>query len=104
MCDIIRCPLCEKNYEGMNRYPNAVCNDCINLYNTYDKNGNNIKFANIDECGGVRSITTIGNTEIEGNECQCFINGNECTVEDSRFGGIVISCIKITPPNKRQKR
>ena len=102
MCDIIRCLICMRDYKGMFRYPNAVCNDCINIYGLFVKNGNKIIFGNIDEHGGVKSITTIGDTQIEGNETQCFINGNECCVEEAKFGGIVIS--PIPNQNKRHKK
>jgi hypothetical protein len=91
MGDIIKCSICNIFHNGSIRYPNAVCYECIYNYTLYDKNGNKINFYNIDESGGVKSVTIIGDTKIEGNETICFINGNQCSVEEGRFGGIVIT-------------
>lgn len=101
MYDIMRCSICMRNYNGFIRYANVICCDCKNNYGSFDKNGNKIEFNNINECGVVKSITTVGNTEIECNKTLSFINGNKCYVDEGRFCRIFIS--HIPNQNKRQK-
>ena len=84
------------------RYNKAVCTDCITNNDVVDVNDNKITFGNIDEHGGFISYTTLKNgEEIVGKEHTCYINGYECYADETRFGGIVISCFMNT--NKRQK-
>jgi hypothetical protein len=91
------CPICKNLHESLPRYNKAVCFDCLNNFVICDVNGNVIKFENIDDAGGIKSITTLQNgNEIIGNEEFCYINGHKCNVDESRFGGIVISCFVNT--------
>ena len=78
------CPICEKNMLSFERYPKMICNQCIEL--AVNKNGDSIKFYNIDHTGGFMSIVK----DIKGEEKECYINNIKCHAGEARFGGIVV--------------
>ena len=78
------CPICEKNMLAFERYPKMICNECIEL--TVNKNGESIKFYNVDITGGFISIVN----DIKGEEHECYINNLKCYADEARFGGIVV--------------
>jgi len=78
------CPICEKNMLHFERYPNMICHGCVEL--AVNKNGESIKFYNIDHTGGFMSIVN----DIKGEEHECFINNRKCRADEARFGGIVV--------------
>lgn len=78
------CPICDKNMLYFERYPNMICNECVEL--AVNKNGDSIKFYNIEPTGGFMSIVN----EIKGEEHECYINNRKCYADEARFGGIVV--------------
>ena len=78
------CPVCNKNMLHFERYPNMICNECVEL--TVNKNNESIKFYNIDHTGGFISIVN----DIKGEEHECYINNHKCYADEARFGGIVV--------------
>ena len=83
-----KCPICEKNMLSFERYPDMICNQCVEL--AVNKNGDSIKFYNIDPSGGFMSIVN----NIKGKEHECYINNQKCLANESRFGGIVVELSK----------
>lgn len=83
-----KCPICEKNMLAFERYPNMICSECVEL--AVNKNGDSIKFYNIDPTGGFMSIVN----NIKGEEHECYINNRKCRANESRFGGIVVELSK----------
>ena len=89
-----QCPLCKEKVYTMNRYPNYICNTCIDTHGPKTMDGKKIEFGNIDVWGGFKS-------EIEGEistQHICYINKVKCYADEARFGGIVIQpcLIKLT--------
>ena len=78
------CPICDKNMMYLERYPKMICHECIEL--TVNKNGESIKFYNIDHTGGFMSIVD----DVKGEEHECYINNIKCRADEARFGGIVV--------------
>ena len=82
------CPICKNSVPVMERYPNYVCNTCIDT-GTFTKTGKPISFRNRSVFGGFESV-------IDGNVGvvhECMIQGIPCYVDEARFGGIVIQTI-----------
>ena len=85
--DFQSCPICFNRTEYSTRYPKHICNDCFNRCT--DENGTPVEFFNTDMLGtGVQG--KIKNSERDYNENFCFIDKIKCTVDENRFGGIVI--------------
>ena len=113
MSDIIECPICTKGYQGLLRYPNAVCNECLSLYPIYDRYGNIIEFSNniyaFTETakticlGNIISYVTINAQKIKSDDTTCFINDIHCEAEEGRFGGIIINVIENRNKRRRNK-
>ena len=82
------CPICDKNMLSFERYPNMICDECVEL--AVNKNGDSIKFYNIDHTGGFISIVN----DIKGEEHECYINNHKCHANEARFGGIVVELSK----------
>lgn len=78
------CPICDKNMFTFERYPKMICNECIEL--AVNKNGESIKFYNVDITGGFISMVN----DVKGEEHECFINNIKCRADEARFGGIVV--------------
>ena len=78
------CPVCNKNMLHFERYPNMICNECVEI--TVNKNNESIKFYNIDHTGGFISIVN----DIKGKEHECYVNNHKCYADEARFGGIVV--------------
>jgi hypothetical protein len=83
-----KCPICKQNVYKMERYPNYVCNKCIEEYKTYTEEGKKITFHNTSIYGGFESYVE-GDTQ-PSEYHTCFINGVKCYASETRFGGIVI--------------
>ena len=45
------CPICDKNMIYLERYPKMICLECVEL--AVNKNGDSIKFYNVDITGGL---------------------------------------------------
>ena len=83
-----QCPICKSKVNSFPRYPNYVCNDCIDKYDTLTWNGYPIKFSNEGFFGGF--VSQVMGESTTGNVHKCYINGIECWADEARFGGIVI--------------
>ena len=103
MSDIIECPICTKGYQGLLRYPNAVCNECLSLYHIYDRYGNIIEFSNNWSGNNIISYVTINGQKIKSDDTTCFINDIHCEAEEGRFGGIIINVIENRNKRRRNK-
>ena len=82
-----QCPICDEAVTPVSRYPNYVCEDCVDK--AVDSEGRPVIF---------------GNTSLLGHGCQgeyrdtgedydsnlCFIEGIKCKAEEAYFGGIVV--------------
>lgn len=83
------CPLCAASVDLCQRYPNYVCDGCIDTHGVVTEDNKKITFANIDYTGGFKSKIE-GDIEF-GNVHACYINSHKCYADEARFGGIVIS-------------
>lgn len=79
------CPTCNQLRITTERYPNRICNSCINKCRT--ENNEKIKFFNIDYAGGFVSVVN----NKQGKIHDCYVNKIKCYAGEARFGGIVIS-------------
>ena len=95
MSQLSVCQICTETHSVQQRYPNAVCNNCIYRRNNtlYDSDGNVVTFSNIDEFGGFVSIHRVNNIDVKRSDHVCYINGKKCYADEARFGGIVIQCL-----------
>ena len=87
--DKYQCPICKIKLESMSRYPNYICNTCMDK--ATDKNGRKLTFCNIDFSGGFIARYTESN-EIYNSHI-CYIDGIQYYADEARFGGIVIEKI-----------
>ena len=78
------CPICDKNMMYVERYPNMICHECVEI--AVNENGESIKFYNIDHTGGFMSVVN----DVKGEEHECYINNIKCHADEARFGGIVV--------------
>ena len=91
------CKMCNVVYKYlMARYPNMICNNCLNNNTILDSMGNIVSFNNLGFSGGFESVHIINNISVTKNEHDCYINNIKCYADESRFGGIVI---QIVPDN-----
>ncbi|MEV6562838.1 hypothetical protein AB0M22_44470 [Nocardia sp. NPDC051756] len=90
------CPHCASPTIYTERYPRAVCDDCLSR--TTDRAGRQITGYNTSFSGGMIAYTdTIDRSDSPGEECvevtrtgMCFIDGHPATMQEARFGGIVV--------------
>lgn len=86
------CPLCQTSVMmHADRYPNAICNDCITY--AVDSKGNRVVYKNGMSGFGFESHHFSSRTnkiKYIKNDPVCFIQNRECIAEESRFGGIVV--------------
>ena len=81
------CPICKEPVEWVTRYPDYVCENCINR--ATDANGRAITFQN-DNPLGFGVIAKYQDSEECCESEHCVIDGVECKANEVRFGGIVI--------------
>lgn len=86
---ISNCPICNEEIEFQSRYPNRICENCINCLT--DLNGKSVEFHNTDIWGGIQGIYSA--TGHIYSETICYFNGIECKAEEGRFGGIIFQVI-----------
>lgn len=94
------CPSCGCPGIYSQRYPRAVCDQC--LHRTTDRTGRRITGFNTHMSGGMIAYytDTLGHSDDPGSakeECvevtrtgACLVDGRAATMEDARFGGIVV--------------
>ena len=82
------CPICSQLRYTMERYPNSVCDKCCCSGIFADPSQTTtIRFGNTDFSGGFQSVVN----GVVGNQHICYIKGHQCSADEARFGGIVIS-------------
>ncbi|MFC9439779.1 hypothetical protein [Nocardia sp. NPDC057030] len=91
------CPHCAQPAAHTDRYPRAVCDDCVNR--TTDRAGLRITGYNTSLSGGMIAYytDTIEHTDNPDEECAevtrtgiCFIDGHPATMQEARLGGIIV--------------
>lgn len=80
------CPICKKNHQTLRRYKDAVCQTCLDVYGTKNKEGLSKEFLNRDAFGGIICFCE----EVATNDLTCYVNKIKCYGEEARFGGVVI--------------
>ena len=95
------CPICKSDVEVLSyKYMNIVCKDCVEQYEKYGVNGNQIEFTT--DKNGFRSLTKLDREQIEiGKNNTCYINGLLCIAEEGPYCGIIFMC--YDNPNKRKR-
>ena len=88
---IQNCPICKTIVSYSSRYPDAICEKCVNL--ALDSENCPVQFSNIDGSGGFISYHKVGELEVKRSDHKCWINGIECVASEARFGGIVVQPI-----------
>lgn len=104
------CPRCERPTIYAERYPRAVCDQCLNR--TTDNAGRRVTGFNTDFSGGM--IAYYADTLDSGSqreECvevtrtgTCFIDGHTATMREGRFGGIVVELAAGGKTRRRWRR
>lgn len=80
------CPICSTPVPHWIRYPTAVCGNCFDK--ACDAQGRKLSFYNVSMSGGF--IAVVDETQEEGEDHVCYIEGVKCWADEARFGGIVI--------------
>ena len=81
------CPICDESVTPMSRYPNYVCEDCVEK--AVDSEGRAVLFTNTSLLGtGCKG--KYRETGEAYDSTICFIEGIKCKAEEARFGGIVV--------------
>jgi hypothetical protein len=80
------CPLCTAPVRHWERYPRAICEQCVGK--ACDSQGQQLSFRNIDISGGFEA--SVADTQEQYPGHVCFIEGVECWADEARFCGIVI--------------
>ncbi|PXX61584.1 hypothetical protein DFR70_108142 [Nocardia tenerifensis] len=103
------CPHCTSPTIYQERYPRAVCEDCLNR--TTDHAGRRVTGFNTHLSGGMIAYYTDTLEHSDGSrheECVevtqtgvCFIDGHPATMAEARFGGIVVQLAPTDKPRQR---
>ena len=95
-----QCPICLEDVMPMRRYPDYVCEVCVERKTTLD--GQRVEFYNKSISGGLiafRFNTETGKFDIEDTQLAqdpvVLIGGVRCYAAEAHFGGIVIRKEKI---------
>ncbi|MBD2036969.1 hypothetical protein H6F76_18335 [Leptolyngbya sp. FACHB-321] len=80
------CPLCSTLIAHQERYPRAVCQNCVGK--ACDEQGRQLNFVNLSMSGGYGAV--VAETGADYPSHLCYINGVKCWADEARFGGIVI--------------
>ena len=90
--DTQKCGLtcCNKDSDAWARYPTLVCLSCRQESPPVDSDGNSIDFFNEGPWGGFISVTEVDGERVKGKNHVCFVKGERCYADETRFGGIVI--------------
>jgi hypothetical protein len=81
-----KCPICGGKVVFQERYPNALCANC--MASAVDKDERHLNFYNTHISGGLAGEYI--DTEEPYFEDHCFVNGIRCLVEERYLGGIVM--------------
>ncbi|WP_459547887.1 hypothetical protein [Nocardia sp. X0981] len=105
------CPRCERPAVFQERYPRAVCDHCLSR--TTDRTGRRITGFNTHLSGGMIAYYTDTLEDPDGSgsqreECvevtrtgMCFVAGQPATMQEARFGGIVVQMASGHRPRRR---
>jgi hypothetical protein len=85
------CPICGVDLLAISRYPRYVCKACAAL--AKDAAGRPLGFGNIDISGGCEGAYVDTGEAYDANVC--YVAGRRCSVEEARFGGIVIQALDV---------
>lgn len=92
------CPVCGTPTPHEDRYPRSVCADC--RQRTADRDGRLVVGHSEGLSGGLivfyAESPSGPQTEIAGEVLEsgrCWIDGIECTIEEARFGGVVVQAL-----------
>lgn len=93
------CPISGTPTAHEDRYPRSVCADCRDRAG--DRDGRRVVAYNEGLSGGLivfyAESPTGPQTEIAGEVLEtrhCFVDGIECTIEEGRFGGVVVQVLE----------
>ncbi|MEO3405879.1 hypothetical protein AAFN85_18350 [Mucilaginibacter sp. CAU 1740] len=81
------CPTCNRYIKHNERYPDYVCNKCMDVI--ADKAGSPVMFYNITNDGHGCQGKYIEDGKLYRSS-RCFIKGVKCFAGEAYFGGIVI--------------
>ena len=84
------CPICAEKVHHWERYPNQVCERCMNKAS--DAYGRRLVFTNESESGGF--IAFYRGTDERYDKHICYIDSVRCYANEHRFGGIVVEVVK----------
>ncbi|WP_378741010.1 hypothetical protein [Nocardia brasiliensis] len=106
------CPHCGRPTFYQERYPRAVCDQCGGR--TTDRSGRRVTGFNTDMSGGMIAYyaDTVEVSDGSGyEECvevsrtgACFIDGRPATMQEARFGGIVVQLDTADQPDQASPR
>ena len=80
------CPICGAEVQFNERYPKAVCGQCMKLIT--DAAGRRVAFYNIDMSGGLTGQYP-DTRQVYASDI-CYITGRPCRAQEAHMGGIVI--------------
>ena len=83
------CPICHKEQDLSERYPNYVCQDCKEL--ATDKSNRKLEFFNTSFAGGYGARYADNKEPYDSHVC--YIQGKECRADEAYFGGIVVQTV-----------
>ncbi|MFX0578977.1 hypothetical protein [Nocardia nepalensis] len=102
------CPHCERPAIYQERYPRAVCDHC--RHRTTDRAGRRVTGFNTDLSGGMIAYytDTLERSDSSGSQYEecvevtrtgvCFIDAHRATMQEARFGGIVVQMASADGP------
>lgn len=105
------CSRCERPAIFQERYPRAVCDHCLSR--TTDHTGRRVTGFNTHSSGGMIAYYTDTLEDSDGSgsrkeECvevtrtgMCFVDGQPATIQEARFGGIVVQMASDYRPRRR---
>jgi hypothetical protein len=85
------CPICGVALRAIPRYPRYVCKACAAL--AKDAAGRPLGFGNSDIAGGCEGVYSDTGETYDAR--LCYVAGRRCSVEEARFGGIVIQALDV---------
>lgn len=96
MADTSPCPTCGAPVQAWERYPNALCRDCVAL--ARDEQGRPLRFGNetMLAAGFIAEVEDDGVWRpVDGAtyEVTCWVKGTRCVAHEHRFGGIVVQAV-----------
>ena len=82
-----RCPICGTEVATIPRYPRYLCRACVSRAQTSE--GRSLTFG-ADKWGTFLARFTDTGEIHQMEECQCFVDGVECTAREDYYGGYIV--------------